>query len=515
VSDQSRGGVTKSRFVQQQMNIGSFNSTNWNQDTEAGEGVSGESSSRLRDGEPASAENSVGRKPQSAILKRSAVESPSKSPPDRASPRPDPLPLDELVAIKCIPKEKLGPISIALVSNERMLYRSKHLAHKHIVCAHEAFDSKDASFIVMEFLKGASLDKALRLHKDQLSPKRLASVFRQLLLAVCHLHQNNVAHRDIKPENLVFTDVDMKEIKLIDLGSAYLSTPLSPREGKIMVGTLPYSAPELVERRKYAPHMLDAWSVGATLVEIVTGSTPFPRGSPEEVRKAIVHDTLKFRSQDGWGRFPKPMVTVAEGLLEKDPDQRMCVEEALHIVTQMLLKASKKPTVGIQKGSEKEPGLDLMKRSKSTEAVRPNQMSMFQNFPKNLAEFSSSTGLSKAHAQATARGFDESAFSEWNSSQTILKKGPMWNSATVMKTDRGNSSFVAAATGAKAMKRNSSEARVMKRNSSVSGQSSGRRLPGGPKDLDAANGTTTIQRIATEMPGKSGRRRSSSAARRE
>ena len=46
----------------------------------------------------------------------------------------------------------------------------------------------------------------------------MKKIFKEICLAVEHLHQNNIAHRDIKTENVL---VNSKlEIKLIDFGFA-------------------------------------------------------------------------------------------------------------------------------------------------------------------------------------------------------------------------------------------------------------------------------------------------------
>jgi serine/threonine protein kinase len=43
-------------------------------------------------------------------------------------------------------------------------------------------------------------------------------IFLQLMRAVCHLHNNNIAHRDIKTDNILMQSNN--NIKLIDFGFA-------------------------------------------------------------------------------------------------------------------------------------------------------------------------------------------------------------------------------------------------------------------------------------------------------
>lgn len=44
-------------------------------------------------------------------------------------------------------------------------------------------------------------------------------IMKQLLSALCYLHQNNISHRDIKPENFMLqTKGDPTCVKMIDFG---------------------------------------------------------------------------------------------------------------------------------------------------------------------------------------------------------------------------------------------------------------------------------------------------------
>ena len=47
--------------------------------------------------------------------------------------------------------------------------------------------------------------------------KMMCYYFRQVLAAVGHIHEQDMAHRDLKPENLVFQE-GFQNLKVIDLG---------------------------------------------------------------------------------------------------------------------------------------------------------------------------------------------------------------------------------------------------------------------------------------------------------
>src|SRR5262249_35140498 len=62
----------------------------------------------------------------------------------------------------------------------------------------------------------------------------------------------------------------------------------------------------------------DIYSLGVTLWEMLTGTTPF-RGTPGEVMYQHQHSPLPFEELEG---APQPLVVLLETLLEKNPARR-------------------------------------------------------------------------------------------------------------------------------------------------------------------------------------------------
>lgn len=94
----------------------------------------------------------------------------------------------------------------------------------------------------------------------------------ELILAIEHLHQKGYVYRDLKPEN-VLIDAD-GHVKLTDFG---LSKLLNIKEGettKSFCGTPQYLAPEIMLKKGYN-FMVDWWSLGILLFEMVVGAPPF------------------------------------------------------------------------------------------------------------------------------------------------------------------------------------------------------------------------------------------------
>jgi len=96
-----------------------------------------------------------------------------------------------------------------------------------------------------------------------------AHVIYQVLEGLDFLHANNIIHRDLKPDNML---IDSRgNVKLIDFG---ISIKLETEFRKSSVGTPWYTAPEVIEGQEYT-FPADIWSLGCSLIELLTGFSPF------------------------------------------------------------------------------------------------------------------------------------------------------------------------------------------------------------------------------------------------
>lgn len=138
------------------------------------------------------------------------------------------------------------------------------MLQKTIVNVLDVFESKDHTFIVMEFMSGGTLtskviDEGRLKFLDESSVRTIAY---QLLLALEYLHFKNVIHRDIKPANILMCSDN--RVKLADFG---LSTLLSGSKlAGTKCGTRRFKAPEVrLQDGKTYTSKIDVWSLGATI----------------------------------------------------------------------------------------------------------------------------------------------------------------------------------------------------------------------------------------------------------
>ncbi|KAG1637024.1 hypothetical protein G6F45_000850 [Rhizopus arrhizus] len=90
----------------------------------------------------------------------------------------------------------------------------------------------------------------------------------EVLLAICHLHEQNIIYRDLKPENIL---LDARgHIKLTDFGFAKSVPDIT----WTLCGTPDYLAPEIIQSKGYGK-AVDYWALGVLIYEMLSGVAPF------------------------------------------------------------------------------------------------------------------------------------------------------------------------------------------------------------------------------------------------
>lgn len=97
--------------------------------------------------------------------------------------------------------------------------------------------------------------------RQHLSEEEARPIFRQLLDAVRHCHENHVVHRDLEPGNILLDE--QGNIKLADFGLA--ATFCEDDNLNKFVGTPYYAAPEIFLHEKYVGPKVDMLSLGVVL----------------------------------------------------------------------------------------------------------------------------------------------------------------------------------------------------------------------------------------------------------
>jgi serine/threonine protein kinase len=204
------------------------------------------------------------------------------------------------------------------------------LRSEHIVQVYELIEYEGSPAIVLEYVDGTSL-KNLIVTGTTRSLKYARKVALHTLRGLVVAHDRGIIHRDIKPGNiLVVTD---GTLKVTDFGLAYLaSVPTITAQGMVL-GTPAYMSPEQI-RHEEIDQRTDLFSLGATLVEVLTGIRLFEGTSYAECAKKILSfkvDMLDYLVEKSSAEFVKYLKLL---LAPKKQNRYATSREALYALDQ-------------------------------------------------------------------------------------------------------------------------------------------------------------------------------------
>jgi serine/threonine-protein kinase len=193
--------------------------------------------------------------------------------------------LEREVAIKMLRPELASQPQVVERFRSEAVTLAK-LNHPNIATLYSFLRQGEDFFMVMEFVRGETLDNVIRKH-GAMSIERAIAMFCQALEGIEHAHRLGIIHRDIKPANMMLTDTGT--IKVMDFGIArVLGTSRLTRQGSI-VGTIEYMSPEQV-RGEESDARSDIYSLGILLYEMLTGRVPFQSDSEFALMKSQIED---------------------------------------------------------------------------------------------------------------------------------------------------------------------------------------------------------------------------------
>jgi eukaryotic-like serine/threonine-protein kinase len=227
--------------------------------------------------------------------------------------------LGRWVAIKQLTPSRITSGAALNVLYERMkreAYAVAALKHPSIVTVYDQVLEPDGrSWLVMELIEGGSL--ADLIHREGPLPTyQVVSIGLQLLSALSAAHGARITHRDIKPANVL---IEGDRMVLTDFGIAIVEGNSTLTQPGIILGTPQYMSPEQMLGRP-ATFASDLWALGATLYTTLEGKPPF--ASYPVARFAILNQDPSPAVREG------PMKPVLDGLLRKDPAERLTAIEA-------------------------------------------------------------------------------------------------------------------------------------------------------------------------------------------
>ncbi|AQZ67518.1 hypothetical protein BKM31_44070 [[Actinomadura] parvosata subsp. kistnae] len=190
--------------------------------------------------------------------------------------------------------------------------------HPSIVTVHDVVLDDGRPWIVMELVRGRSLDRVVR-DDGPLPPARVAGIGLRMIEALSAAHASGILHRDVKPANVMLTDDG--RVLLTDFGIATIAGDVALTQTGLLSGSPGYIAPERLRGEPDGPPA-DLWSLGATLYLAVEGAPPFSRHNEAAVLAAVLmQEPAPFR-------LAGPLGPALAAILEKDPARRCSPEQA-------------------------------------------------------------------------------------------------------------------------------------------------------------------------------------------
>ncbi|MFD9410684.1 serine/threonine-protein kinase [Streptomyces sp. NPDC059989] len=236
---------------------------------------------------------------------------------------------DEVLAREVAVKEVRAPAGLEPAELQRMYRRlereawaAARVSHRGVVTVYDVASEGGRPWIVMELVRGLSLADVLEA-EGPLTPQRAAHMGEQVLAALRSAHDSGVLHRDVKPANVLIANDG--RVVLSDFGIASLEGSSAITMTGEVVGSPEFLAPERALGREPGPES-DLWSLGVMLYAAVEGVSPFRQETPLDTLRAVV---------DGEPPAPRragPLEPVLEGLLRKDPAERLSAAETARML---------------------------------------------------------------------------------------------------------------------------------------------------------------------------------------
>ncbi|MBL8475626.1 serine/threonine-protein kinase [Methyloversatilis sp. XJ19-13] len=167
------------------------------------------------------------------------------------------------------------------------------LTHPHIVQIYDAVADADPAYLVMEYVRGGTLEPHTR--PDRLLPigDVLEMIFK-CTRALDFAWRLGVIHRDLKPANIMRVEEPRNDghhqpgtnVKVSDFGAAM---SISASETQVSgVGSPAYMSPQQIKEHPLN-HQTDIFSLGVVMYQLLTGQLPFQGSNNYSMMYQITH----------------------------------------------------------------------------------------------------------------------------------------------------------------------------------------------------------------------------------
>jgi hypothetical protein len=149
------------------------------------------------------------------------------------------------------------------------------LTHPALVVLFDAALDADPPYLTMECVAGETLVE--RIHRGRVLPGEAESIGIAIAGVLGFVHERGIVHRDVKPANVLLpaSPGTGSPAKLTDFGIARLVDSGRMTATGTVLGTAAYISPEQAAGGIAGPPS-DVYALGLVLIELLTGTHPFP-----------------------------------------------------------------------------------------------------------------------------------------------------------------------------------------------------------------------------------------------
>lgn len=249
------------------------------------------------------------------------------------------LKIEDFELLKVVGKGSFGKVMQVMKKDTHRIYACKTIRKAHIISRSEvahtlaersvlaqinnpfivplkfSFQSPEKLYLVLAFVNGGELFHHLQ-KEQRFDINRSRFYTAELLCALECLHGFNVIYRDLKPENILLDYTG--HIALCDFGLCKLDMKDDDRTNTFC-GTPEYLAPELLQGQGYQK-VVDWWTLGVLLYEMLTGLPPFYDENTNEMYRKILTEPLHFPGPE---LVPPAAKDLLIRLLDRNPNRRL------------------------------------------------------------------------------------------------------------------------------------------------------------------------------------------------
>ncbi len=231
--------------------------------------------------------------------------------------------LGHFAAIKVLEGRLVGSQDI-IARLFREARAAAQIGHVNIVQVHDFGRDPDVGgYIVMEFLRGSSLEEVLTAER-RLDEPRVRAIGLEICDALAAAHAKGIVHRDLKPANVFLQTTRRGElVKVMDFGIAKVAESLgeSATQPGTILGTPRYMSPE-----QWCSEPVDArsdiYSFGVMLYRMTTGALPHPKATSLPQLARVVTERIQPKPREVTSSVSEAMEAIIFKCCEPNPDDR-------------------------------------------------------------------------------------------------------------------------------------------------------------------------------------------------